>query len=1119
MTQTFRRLVPVLAVLFLAAGVLLARDPRRTTAPPDGLRQNTPQTFALVGATLIVRPGEVVENATLIVRDGKIAAVGRDVDVPPGASVIDVAGKTIYAGFIDAYAELPAEQTAKDATLSAPGAANYWNANVTPQADAARILAVDAKAHETLRKSGFVARVYAPSSGVLKGKLALVTTAADARGDTAVLKGGVGMAAQLLPAGRSRSYPSSPMGAFALVRQSLYDAKWYDAAQTAVSDDPSLPLPERNDALTALKPVLDGDLPVWFVSPDEKYALRAKTISDEFGLRAVNVASGHEYRRGQLVADTKMPMVLPVSFPKPPDVSTPEKADAASLETLLHYDLAPDNPRRMHDLGVTFAFTTDGLKAERGSYPFLTNLRKAIGRGLEPDVALAALTTNAADIAGATELLGTLEAGKLASFVVADGDLFEADSKSKVIETWIDGKREIVSATPPVSFAGTWRLRPEDGEALTLRVRGTTKLTGTLREAASRATTRPATQTTTRPAGEKVKNLQQTSDRLTFTSDAGPFGQSGVAVVSLTLVGDEATGVAVLPDGSRVPIEAIKTRGPATAASRPGEEPESDDEIEVEIPAEEEMTTEAGEGEPTEVQTPPEGYAGGTTRTAAPDIDPEDEATTTVETVPTTGPTTVAVADAKKEALFEPNYPLGAFGRDTPDAPEQPIVAFFHNFTVWPCDGREPFVGSVRVEDGRVAGVFEGPIQSLTGVGGTEGAIIVYGNDGQKHITPGLIDCHSHIASDSGINEGTQAVTCEVRLRDYVDSDDIHIYRQLAGGTTTANTLHGSANPIGGQNVVIKFRWGQGPGDLVMSEAPQGVKFALGENVKQSNWSNPTGRYPQTRMGVPEVIADSFRAARDYKRAKADFEANGGLPVRTDLELEALGEMLDGSRLVHTHSYRQDEILATLRVFEQFGIKMASLQHILEGYKVASEMAAHGVGASTFSDWWAFKFEVYDAIPYNAAIMHDAGVVVSLNSDDAELGRRLNTEAAKAVRYGGVPEEEALKMVTINPAKQLGIDAHVGSIEPGKSADLVVWSGHPLSTTTRCEQTWVDGRKYFDAEDDAKLRERVREMRAALVQRILSGGEKPAEPGENPPRENERWDRTDVYCHDHDHAD
>jgi N-acetylglucosamine-6-phosphate deacetylase len=482
----------------------------------------------------------------------------------------------------------------------------------------------------------------------------------------------------------------------------------------------------------------------------------------------------------------------------------------------------------------------------------------------------------------------------------------------------------------------------------------------------------------------------------------------------------------------------------------------------------------------------------------------------------TTGPG----AARNKEPLYQPNYPLGAFGRDTSEAPPQETLVLM-NGTIWTA-GPQGIIenGYVIISDGKIVAVGSGEPDRLPA---NHEVIDLKG----RHVSPGIIDAHSHIASDSGINEGSQAITCEVRLQDYVNPDDINIYRQLAGGTTAANTMHGSANPIGGQNAVIKFRWGQDPDELLMAEAPKGVKFALGENVKRAGEGGGFGqtqaprRYPGSRMGVPEIVADAFRAAQDYQRAKESYNGNGGLPVRTDLELEALVEMLNGERLIHCHSYRQDEILAMLRVLEEFGIQIGSLQHILEGYKVASEMAEHGKNlarndgrgatASTFSDWWAYKFEVYDAIPYNGAIMHNAGVVVSFNSDDAELARRLNTEAAKAVKYGGVPQEEAIKFVTLNPAKQLRIDEHVGSLEVGKHADLVIWTGSPLSTRSRVEQTWIDGRKYFDRAEDLKAREKVREMRAALIQRVLSSGEQPAGAGETPVRETYLWAHEDLY--------
>jgi N-acetylglucosamine-6-phosphate deacetylase len=370
-----------------------------------------------------------------------------------------------------------------------------------------------------------------------------------------------------------------------------------------------------------------------------------------------------------------------------------------------------------------------------------------------------------------------------------------------------------------------------------------------------------------------------------------------------------------------------------------------------------------------------------------------------------------------------------------------------------------------------------------------EGAVVVDATG--KHITPGLIDCHSHTATDGGINESGQTISAEVRIGDFVNPNDVNIYRQLAGGLTTVNILHGSANTIGGQNQVIKHRWGALPEEMKFAAAPPGIKFALGENVKQSNWGDRfVSRYPQTRMGVEQLVLDAFRATRHYQKTWAAWRENPqGIPPRKDLELEALSEVLDGKRWIHCHSYRQDEILAFLRTCAAFGVRVGTLQHVLEGYKLADLIAAQGVGGSSFSDWWAYKFEVYDAIPYNGSLMHDAGVVVSFNSDSNDLARRLNTEAAKAVKYGGVPEEEALKFVTLNPAKQLRIDAHVGSLEPGKDADLAVWNNPPLSTLALCEQTWIDGRKYFDRQEDLSARQLAESMRAALVQRILSSGE------------------------------
>ena len=391
--------------------------------------------------------------------------------------------------------------------------------------------------------------------------------------------------------------------------------------------------------------------------------------------------------------------------------------------------------------------------------------------------------------------------------------------------------------------------------------------------------------------------------------------------------------------------------------------------------------------------------------------------------------------------------------------------------------------GSILIRDGNIAEVG-------TDIKAPEGATIIDASG--EYVLPGIIDCHSHIAVSGSVNEGSVSVSSMVNIADVLNSEDPTIYYDLAGGVTIANVLHGSANPIGGQTIVIKLRWGKPSSELPFEGALPGIKFALGENPKWSNYRPPPGvpqRYPATRMGVEETIRQAFTEAREYKkqwdeynRRKAAGEANL-IPPRRDLKLDPLVEVLEGKRYVHCHSYRADEILMLMRVSKEFGFKVRTFQHVLEGYKVADELAAYGVGASTFSDWWAYKMEAYDAIPYNSALMTERGIVVSVNSDDGEEARHLNQEAAKAIKYGGLSDNDALKLVTLNPAIQLGIDNRVGSIDVGKDADLVIFNHNPLSVYAVAQKTMIDGTVYFDRDRDIAGRAALESEKKALLEK------------------------------------
>ena len=980
----------------------------------EGLRDNTPRFHALTGARLVIAPGQIIENGTLVIKDGVIVAAGAAATtlVPAGARSWALNGRTVYAGFIDLASNVgvpaalrapPAPTGATpDTSDGAPGpvlaparplaarALSSRNARVHPEQDVASQLDFKADDISRARELGFTTVLATPATGIFRGQSALINMgdSKDAKALTLKPRAATHLAHEINRFGRG-IYPNSLMGSIALVRQTLYDARWTRnvieaSAKSATQRERS----EANASLDALLPALAGRQPVFYVADDEQAYQRIAKIRDEFGLDVVVQGNGHEYRRARQLKSLGLPVIVPLAFPATPEVENPDVAIDSSVEALQHWEQAPSNLAIINQAGVEFAVTSAGLKDAKKD--FWLRLRESVKRGLSVDKALASLTTVPAKLIGEQRRLGALEVGRIANIVVAKGDLFTDDAA--VIEiAFVDGQPHATEAWGRFDARGTW----EVNSALV-----------------------------TSSGSNIVWNI-------TGTQLKPQLKVNGVAC-ALTLRGAQLV--------ARLPC----TAGDAAGANA----------SEV-IVAEGRNASLRGTSQ----------IAGGAlrawtaTRTAA-----------FVEPLP-------AVKTPTPTPALRTEYPAGAFGVDIA---ARPAVLLVKNATVWTSATAGRLArADLLVREGKIAAIGENlPVPA--------GALVV--DAAGKHLTPGIIDAHSHTAIIGNVNEGTSSVTAEVRISDVIDATDINIYRELAGGVTAANVLHGSANTIGGQNQVIKLRWGNDAEALKFAGAMPGIKFALGENVKQANWGDQaTTRYPQTRLGVEQILRDAFAAASAYRAALDTWKKSARTEAepRRDLQLETLVEILDRKRVVHIHSYRADEILMFARLSEELGFTVATFQHVLEGYKVADVMARIGAGGSTFSDWWAYKMEVIDAIPTNGAIMQSAGVVTSFNSDSNELARRLNTEAAKAVKYGGMSETDALKLVTINPAKQLRIDTRTGSLEVGKDADFVVWSGSPLSTFSRAEQTWIDGRRYFDLDSDKRLRAEAASERARLVAKAL----------------------------------
>ncbi len=1002
---------------FVLLAVVTAFGLSAQTAPPVALRDNTPAVFAFTNARIVVAPGKVIAKGTLVVRNGTIQAVGENVQAPADARVFDLSGSTLYPGLIDLSSDLgmprpPQPQAGgfggggggqqQPAQDQLKGSA-HWNNKVCAEFDASTEFTPDKTNAEKLRSQGFTLVLATPVRGIFRGSSALVGLGEAAASELIVKRNVTQNVVFEVGGGFGGGYPNSLMGAIALIRQTWYDADWYRKAWDSYLKNPAQQRPETNNALAALQDALQRRQPVVMNVDDELNFLRAAKIGKEFSLSMIIRGNGTEYRRLDAIKATKLPVVVPLNFPDAPTVDTPEEALNATVEELRHWDTAPENPGRLEKAGVSIALTSSTL---RDAATFLAQVRKAIDRGLSADGALAAVTTSPAKWLGIDKSYGTLEAGKVANIVVADGELF--GEKTKIREVWVDGKQYDVKPPPAADARGTW----DYVTSATPDQTGSLTITGDVEK--------PTVSIRWRNRTLRTSSVTFSAGRIAFSVATDSIGQPGTARMSGMVSATQIFGVGDRADGA--PFSWTATRKEPARA-------EAD-----------------------------------TTKTKKIEM-----------------------------ASFGDVFPPGEYGRTK--QPEQPANLLFKNATVWTQGPQGRIEGAdILVTRGKITRVGKE-------IDAPKDAVVVDATG--KHVTPGMIDAHSHTAISGSVNEGAQVVTAEVRIEDVIDSDNIWIYRQLAGGTTTANVLHGSANPIGGQNATVKWRWGSLPDELLLAGAPMGIKFALGENVKSSNTNAAPGTqipYPVTRMGVEQIIRDRFKAARDYQLAWKEWEKDKTkIPPHKDLELDALSEILSGKRLVHCHSYRQDEILMMMRIAEDFGFRVATFQHVLEGYKVADAMAKHGAGGSTFSDWWAYKIEAWDAIPGNGPLMASQGVVTSFNSDDSQLASRLNWEAAKAVPFG-LSEEEALKFLTINSAKQLGIADKVGSLEVGKDADIAVWNGNPLSTYTKCVQTWVDGRKYFDVDDDKQLRDEIQKERATLIQKIVAARQQPTPtPAGGPP--------------------
>jgi imidazolonepropionase-like amidohydrolase len=931
------------------------------TFPANDIANPRSGYYAFTRATIVKDAKVTLQNATLLIKQGKIEAIGTNLQIPKEAVIIDCQGKYLYPSFIDAYSDYGIEAAQGGGSsyrspaqmLSKTQGPYSWNQALKSENKHVALFNVDDSKAKDLRKIGFGSVATHQMDGISRGTSVFVSLAKE-KENLVILKELAAAQFSFDKGSSTQDYPSSLMGSVALLRQQYLDANWYKTK------------PAQEGLNLSLQGFLDnGKLPQIFETNDKWSALRADKIGDEFGIQYIIKGSGNEYQRMDEMKSTKASFILPLNFPQAMDLEDPTDARFVNVADLKHWELAPTNLAAFEKAGIPFALTLHGLKDQSS---FLANLRKAMQMGLTEQKALEALTLTPAQLLQVSDQIGTLDAGKWANFLITSGPIF--DEKTVMIENWIQGSAYAIQTENWKTLAGNYRLQMGKEEK-TLVIKGN-------------------------PGSYKVSMIAKDTTQIDFNQKEALVNLSysnkeGKSRLSGTFNGMDIGGTGQLASGEWVSWKAVRISAAATDTS-------------------------------------------------------------------------AKAKTAKAEPIGDVVYPFTGFGKKVIAKQETILIK---NATVWTNEKQGVLAGTdVLLKAGKITAIGKG-LKDAT-------ARVIDGTG--KHVTAGIIDEHSHVGATGGINECSQSVTAEARIADVIDPEDIDIYRQLSGGVTASHILHGSCNTIGGQTQLLKFRWGQNAENLKFANWDPFIKFALGENVKRS-YNTANNRFPDTRMGVEQVLTDAFTRARDYEKL--------GPGKRIDLELETLLEILNKKRFITCHSYVQSEINSILKVADKFGFTVNTLTHILEGYKVADKMKAHGANASTFADWWNYKMEVLDAIPQNAYLMQKNGVNVAINSDDAEMARRLNHEAAKSVKYAGMTEEDALKMVTLNPAKMLHVADRVGSIKEGKDADVVVWSAHPLSIYAKSEQTIVDGTVVFDRTEDAKLQEVLKVEKQRLVMKML----------------------------------